>query len=80
MILDITRGHIRVSLAGKTASVGGEGYARGHGNPDFVIYRNTILAWDPPNQSEWIDEATKDLILADIIAGLVDRGMTVEVE
>jgi Immunity protein 74 len=61
-------------------TVEGEGYARGYGSPDFVIYKNSIQRWDPPFDEVPIDECTKDRIIADLATEMAAKGMTIEVE
>ena len=81
MILEISRGRVRAQIGVKTATVEGEGYLKGHGSPDFVLYRNSIRTWDPPHDPDVIDDATRESILSTIKAEMQsEKGMTVEVE
>jgi hypothetical protein len=80
MIVEITRSHVRMRSGDKTVAVQGEGYARGYGSPDFVIYKNSIIRWDPPFDALLIDEQTKEQILTDLKAEMSRKGMVIEIE
>ncbi len=80
MITEITRSHVRLQIRDKSVTVQGEGYARGYGSPDFILYQNSIQRWDPPHESQKIDERTKDEILAQIKLEMEGRGMAIEIE
>jgi hypothetical protein len=80
MITEITRGHIRLQFGNRVVTVQGEGYARGYGAPDFVVYKNSIQRWDPPYDNTLLDEDTKDQILAVVTAEMAKKGMTIEIE
>jgi hypothetical protein len=80
MITEITRGHVRMQFGNRTVTVEGEGYARGYGSPDFVVYKDSIQRWDPPDENTIIDEHTKDQILALLIEEMAKEGMKIEVE
>jgi hypothetical protein len=80
MITEITRSHIRVQVGDKALTIEGEGFARGYGSPDFVIYRNSIQRWDPPFDDMLIDEQTKDKMLCELKEEMSVKGMTIEIE
>lgn len=80
MIKDLARGHVVFEFEGKTATVHGEAYLRGHGSPDFVIYANSFSNWDPPHQEEPLDADTKERLLLALVAAFSERGMTSVVE
>jgi Immunity protein 74 len=48
MLEILTRGSVVFEFEGKTVTLQGEGYLRGHGSPDWVIYENSLVGWDPP--------------------------------
>jgi hypothetical protein len=79
MIKEITRSQIRLQLGDKTVTIEGEGYARGYGSPDFVVYKNSIQRWDPPFDGQLIDEHTKDEIIATVTSEMLMKGMTIEI-
>jgi hypothetical protein len=70
-IIEIARGHITVEVEGRTLKIGGEGFVRefSKGDPnfvDYVIYLNTLTAWNKP----WDREAVPNQVKQDIIAFL----------
>ena len=80
MIVHIARGHIVLEFEGKQVTIRGEAFLPGHGSPDFIVYSNSIHRWDPPNDDEAIDEATKKRILDALIQEMKRRNMIVEIE
>jgi len=80
MIIEVTPSHVRLQFGDKTVTVEGEGYARGYGSPDFVVYKNSIQEWDPPYKGEKIDDYTRDYILTQLKAGMEERGIVIEIE
>jgi hypothetical protein len=81
MILEISRSRVRAEIGGKTVTIEGEGYLKGYGSPDFVMYKNSLQRWDPPDDGETIDEAMRQTILNGVKAEMEsEKGMTVEIE
>ena len=80
MIIDVTRGHIKVQLLGRTATVQGEMFFPGNDKMGFVVYSDTLKFWDEPNRAVMISESEKQLILDDIKADFEKGGHTLEVE
>lgn len=80
MITEMTRGHIRLKLGDKTVTIQGEMYLPGYGSPNFVAYSNSIQWWDPPFESEAIDERIKGEILTALKHEMAMKGLTIEVE
>ncbi len=76
----ITRGHVEFEHEGRTAVIEGEGLLRGQGSPDFVLYRNTLNRWAPPNDADEIDEMLKQALLEELLVAFNERGMTAEIE
>ena len=79
-IIEMTPSHIRLRFEDKSVTIEGEAYARGYGNPDFVVYKNSIQRWDPPFDGVLIDEDTKDKILAELTAEMSKEKITIEIE
>jgi len=79
MILEITRGHIRMEIEGKKITILGEAYFRGSGSPDFVVYSNSIRNWDAPD-SGYIDKYTKEKIIRELYKSMKEKNMTIEIE
>jgi hypothetical protein len=80
MILELTRGHIRMQVEGKTVTIACEGYMRGQGSPDFDVYADSIRSWDPPNADVEIDQKTRDRILDLLREEMAKRKLTVEIQ
>ena len=80
MIKQLSRGTIVFEFEGKTVTLQGEGLLRGHGSPDYVIYRNSLIRWDPPHEREPLDDATQQRLLDALLRSFADRDMTAEVE
>lgn len=80
MILDITRGHIKVKIGGKTVTLQGEMFFPGNDKMGFVLYRNSIKNWDEPNQDLPITPDEVDAIMDDIRNDFAKGGHTFEVE
>jgi hypothetical protein len=80
MIKNLTRGSVVFQFEGKTIMLQGEGYLRGHGSPDFVVYENSVVNWEPPHETEPIDDATKRRLLAALLDSFRESGMTATVE
>ena len=75
-IVEITRGHIRLAFAGRTATLHGEGYPAREGRPaEYEIYSKMLTRWDPPDNAIEIDDAVKQRILEAALRLLRERGM-----
>ncbi|MHA6897176.1 Imm74 family immunity protein [Ralstonia pseudosolanacearum] len=80
MILDVSRGQIKVKIIDRVVTVQGEMFFPGNDKLGFVVYSDTIKFWDPPDQALPISPAEKQLILEDIRADFAKGGHTLEVE
>jgi hypothetical protein len=77
MIRRITRGAIELEVGGRSVTIHGEAFLRGHGSPDFVAYRDLLKAWDDGTS---LTDGERESVIADLLASAKARGMTVEVE
>jgi len=50
MILDVTRGYVRVVIDERTANVPGEMLFPEKLNLGFVVFLDQVRYWDPPHQ------------------------------
>ena len=50
------------------------------GQPNFVIYADSINAWDPPNAEEEFTAEDKESVLSRVKKDLDERGITYEIE
>ncbi|WP_406868198.1 Imm74 family immunity protein [Paraburkholderia fungorum] len=80
MILDVSRGHIKVKIMNRVATVQGEMFFPGNDKLGFVVYSDTIKFWDAPDQAVAISPTEKQLILDDIKADFASGGHTLDVE
>lgn len=75
-IVEITRGHIRLAFAGRTATLQGEGYPAREGRPaEYEVYSKMLTSWDPPDHAIEIDDVVKQQILEAALRLLRERGM-----
>ena len=79
MIIEFHRGHICLKVADKVVRIEGEALLPGHGSPDFVAYRNSLIRWEQPN-GKLIDDEDKKIIEELLIIELTKKGMSVEFE
>jgi Immunity protein 74 len=80
MIKKLSRGSVTFEFEGRTATLQGEAYLRGFGSPDFVVYANSLLQWDPPHEAEMLDGATKARLFDALLVAFQARGMSAEIE
>lgn len=79
-LLEISRGHVVIEVNGKTIIIYCEALLRGHGSPDFIIYKDTMTNLDPPHESELISGSTRAEILGFLCGGFKKMNITVEFE
>jgi hypothetical protein len=81
MITEITRGHMRLRFGDRTVRINGEMLVPARpGDPDFVVYRNSIQSWDPPFDKETIQDETRAKILQQLQLEWEKRGGVLEIE
>jgi hypothetical protein len=81
-ILEIYRGHVKVQVGKKSATVYGEALMRiKSGNDiDYVLYTNSIKNWDAPDEGEKISEANEKKIVDFIKKDFAARNNKLEIE
>lgn len=79
MIVETTRSHIRLRIGDRTVTVECEAYAPGYGSPNFVVYKDSIAAWDSPERTP-VTPKEKDEILEQLKADLTTKDYTFEIE
>jgi hypothetical protein len=62
IIIEITRGHILLSINNKIVNIQGEGLLHEKGAADYVIYSDSIKRWEPPYNCEEINIDEKESI------------------
>lgn len=80
MILEVSRGSIKVALAGKTVTVPGEMFFPPGEKIGFAISLNQLKHWDYPNQDVKLTEQEIADVIDDIRADFDRGGHTLEVE
>lgn len=75
-IVGRTRGHLRIAIDGRVASIGGESFLRGgHGSPDMELYSNWV-DWEDGGPVSAEDHA---MILESALRVARERGLRFEV-
>ncbi|HZH11723.1 MAG TPA: Imm74 family immunity protein [Microvirga sp.] len=77
-VIDIQRGYIKVRCHDRTATIAGEALLPGFGSPSFVANLNSLVAWDPPFESQLLDEDMKRKIIGCIISDFKSKDMIIE--
>ncbi|MGE7961342.1 Imm74 family immunity protein [Pseudomonas sp. NPDC089918] len=80
MILEVSRGHIKVKIGDRTATAQGEMFFPGNDKMGFVVYRNSMRFWDVPNQHQIMTSEDIDTVISDIQADFFRGGHTLEIE
>lgn len=56
MILEISRGYLKIQVANKVATIQGEMFFPGGDKLRFVLYRNSLKHWDSPHENQVLTE------------------------
>jgi Immunity protein 74 len=80
MILEVTRGHIRVGLLQKHVTISGEMFFSKNEKIGFVVYSDRIRSWDAPDDNAVISDAEREYILCHIREEFKKGGHSLEVE
>jgi hypothetical protein len=79
-IVEFARGHIKLRLDQRTVTVEGEMLIRAPGIPDFVVYSDRPLTWDPPDHGEVISDEERSRIFAELVKAGRHRNLEIEIE
>jgi hypothetical protein len=79
-LVEITHGHLRVKIGGKSITIYGEAFLRGYGSPDFVLYQNSIEKWDAPDDKENLTLIEKKQLVQFLKEEFSRRKMCLEIE
>ncbi|MBB6135207.1 hypothetical protein HD842_003365 [Massilia aurea] len=79
-LVEITHGHLRVKIGGKSITIYGEAFLRGYGSPDFVLYQNSIEKWDTPDDKENLTLIEKKQLFQFLKEEFSRRKMLLEIE
>ena len=77
-ITELARGHVRVKVGHRTAVVYSEMLVPSKGLSDYVIYVDSPHAWDPPHETDKLDDETRDAICRAVQSRLQALGRVVE--
>jgi len=62
---NVTPGYITLRVLGKRIKIGGEALVPTKGQPSYIVYRNQISVWLPPDVAPLSDEEKK--LIEDVI-------------
>jgi len=79
-LVEITHGHLRVKIGGKSITIYGEGFLREYGSPDFVLYQNSIENWDAPDDKGNLTLIEKKQLFQFLKEEFSRRKMCLEIE
>lgn len=80
MILDVSKGHIKVEIRGKVITVPGEMFFPANEKIGFAVFENQIQKWDYPNESIGLTPEDVQEIIEDIRQDFSKGGHILEVE
>lgn len=80
MILEVSRGHIKVEIRGREITVPGEMFFPPNDKMGFAIFKNEIKSWDSPNDSDMLTDEEIDEVIKDIQGDFAKGGHTLEIE
>jgi Immunity protein 74 len=66
MILEVTRGHIRVELLQKRVTILGEMFFPENEKLGFVLYSDSIRNWDAPDDGTAVSAADRQALISHI--------------
>jgi hypothetical protein len=77
IITDMARGHITLSVDGRSIRVTGEAFLRGYGSPDFLAYSSDLVKWD---DGERLTNEVREQVLKALLEAARERNILVELE
>lgn len=80
MILEVSRGHIKVGLRGRVVTVPGEMFFPADDKLGFAVFEKEIKAWDSPYESVLLASEEVQEVIDDIRQDFAKGGHTLEVE
>jgi hypothetical protein len=76
IVIDLGRGELQYLEGDHTVFLDSEGVMGPE--RDIVVYADSLKKWDPPYQSEIIDEANRGRILGNVERALASQGIKVD--
>lgn len=80
MILDVSKGHIKVEFDGRRVTVPGEMFFPPNNKMGFAIFKNDIKYWDKPNENMKLSDEDISNVINDIKIDFEKGGHTLEIE
>lgn len=77
IIVNMTRGHIDLSVDGRDIRIPGEAFLRGSGSPDFLAYVSDVVQWD---DREKLTNESREHVLKGLLDAAREGNLTVELE
>jgi hypothetical protein len=77
VITNMARGHINLSVGGRSICIPGEAFLRGYGSPDFLAYPSEVLQWE---DGEKLTNESREDVLKALLEAAKGGGITVELE
>lgn len=77
VITNITRGHINLSVDGRSIRIPGEVFLPGYGSPDFLAYPSAVVEWD---DGERLTNEAREEVLKALLEAAKERNIVVELE
>lgn len=79
-IINSTPSKITIRSGEKTATIAGEALTRMPGQPDFIVYANSLRSWHAGAESTEISPSERTQLIEEVVKQLLDRGWKIEVE
>lgn len=80
MIMEVSRGCIRVEIKGRKITVPGEMFFPPNDKMGFEIFKKEIQAWDAPNEHDVLTDEEVDQVIKYIQQEFTQGGHTLEIE
>lgn len=80
MILEVSKGHIKVEIRGRVVTVPGEMFFPPNDKMGFAVFEKEVRAWDPPHDLEILSREEVLEVIEDIRQDFAQGGHTLEVE
>ena len=80
MILEVSRGHIKVEIRGRILTVPGEMFFPPNDKMGFAIFKNEIKSWDSPDDRDLLTDEEIDEVIRDIQEDFAKGGHTFVIE
>ena len=80
MILEVSRGHIKVEIRGREITVPGEMFFPPNDKMGFAVFKSEIKSWDSSNDSDMLTKEEIEEVIKDIQEDFARGGHTLEIE